>query len=68
MSVFAVDVQAGDHGVVLSSPKRLFTGPYKIGGNITIPNYSIAADGRRLVMVRREPGARGLEVITDWLR
>ena len=68
LSVFAVDVQAGAGGVVLSSPTRLFTGPYKIGGNITIPNYSIAADGKRLVMVRREPGARGLEVITNWLR
>jgi Tol biopolymer transport system component len=66
-SVFAVDVELGEDDVTLSSPTPLFEGPYKMGGNLTVPNYSIAADGARLIMIRREPGARGLGLITNWL-
>jgi Tol biopolymer transport system component len=52
--------------VRLGTPAVLFTRRYEFGANITIPNYSLSADGREFLMVQGQPGGRYLLLTLNW--
>lgn len=52
--------------VKLSSPRLLFEQRYAYGAGITIPNYDVARDGERFIMVKDESGAARLNVVLNW--
>ena len=61
-SPVTIRVQAG-------RPVRLvFDRQYRFGPNLSLPHYSLSPDGTRFLFVREEPGARSLDLITNWLR
>jgi Tol biopolymer transport system component len=53
--------------VHLGAPELLFERRQAFGQNLTIPNYSLSADGREFLMVREEPGGRHLSFVQNWL-
>jgi Tol biopolymer transport system component len=63
---FAVSFSATT-GVQLGAPEFLFERRQAFGQNLTIPNYSLSADGREFLMVREEPGGRHLSLVQGWL-
>jgi hypothetical protein len=50
----------------LSNPRLLFEGQYSFGGGITIPNYTISADGQQFVMVKNQTNANQLNLVMNW--
>ena len=64
--MLAVDISPGDEPRP-TPPRVLFEGQYKFGPNLSLPHYSLGPDGRSVLMVREEPGARSLTLITNWL-
>ena len=65
--IFAVDLTTTTE-VHLGAPEFLFEKRQAFGQNLTIPNYSLSADGREFLMVREEPGGRHLSIVLNWLR
>jgi Tol biopolymer transport system component len=65
---FAVSFSATTTGVHLGAPEFLFERRQAFGQNLTIPNYSLSADGREFLMVREEPGGRHLSLVQGWLK
>jgi len=65
--LMAVDVTLGPEPA-LSPPRLLFDQQYRFGPNLSIPHYSLSPDGRRFLFVREEPGARSLDLVTNWLQ
>jgi Tol biopolymer transport system component len=65
--MMAVDFTAAPD-VRLGAPVTLFERRYQFGPNITVPNYSLSADGREFLMVREEPGGRHLNLVMNWLQ
>jgi Tol biopolymer transport system component len=63
--VLSVDVTTTPE-VRLSAPRLLFENRYVFGQNLTIPNYSLTADGREFIMVEEEPGGRHLNLVLNW--
>ena len=63
----AVDVTTTPD-VHLSTAQVLFDKRYAFGQNLTIPNYSISADGRQFLTVQEEPGGRHLNLVLNWLQ
>jgi Tol biopolymer transport system component len=53
-------------GPSLSEPVALFSGRYAFGGGLTIPNYSVTADGNHFILVKERSGAT-LNVVVNWL-
>jgi serine/threonine-protein kinase len=50
-----------------SKPRVLFEGNYSYGSSTTIPNYSVAGDGKRFVMIRPVPGQEArIHVVVNW--
>ena len=64
---FAVDLTTTPD-VHLGAPEFLFEKRQAFGQNLTIPNYSLSADGREFLMVREEPGGRHLSIVLNWLQ
>ncbi|MEZ5320384.1 MAG: protein kinase [Vicinamibacterales bacterium] len=64
--MMAVDL-AGPDEPRPAPPRVLFEGQYKFGPNLSLPHFSLGPDGRSLLLVREEPGARSLTLITNWL-
>jgi Tol biopolymer transport system component len=64
--LMAVDVTPGPEPA-LSPPRLLFDQQYRFGPNLSIPHYSLSPDGKRFLFVREEPGARSLDLVTNWL-
>ena len=64
--MMAVEI-ATTSDIRLSTPRVLFEQRYAFGAGITIANYDVAADGRRFIMVRDEPGGARLNVVLNWL-
>jgi Tol biopolymer transport system component len=56
---------ATDPDLTLTTPKLLFERRYALG-TVTFPNYDVAADGERFVMVRDESGSGRLDVVLNW--
>ena len=52
--------------VRLGAPEFLFEKRQAFGQNLTIPNYSLSADGREFLVVREEPGGRHLSLVQYW--
>jgi Tol biopolymer transport system component len=65
--MMAVDFSATPD-VRLGTPVMLFEHRYEFGPNLTVPNYSLSADGRDFLMVREEPGGRHLNLVLNWLQ
>jgi len=65
--MMAVDVTLGDEPI-LSTPKVLFERQYRFGPNLSIPHYGLGPDGDTLLMVKEEPGAGSLNLLTHWLQ
>jgi len=65
--LMAVDVTLGPEPE-LSPPRLLFDQQYRFGPNLSIPHYSLSPDGQRFLFVREEPGARSLDLVTNWLQ
>jgi hypothetical protein len=63
--MMAVKVTFGSSGPVLTSPAKLFTGRYGFGGGLTIPNYSVSADGNQFFMIKEQSRAI-LNVVLNW--
>ena len=63
---FSVDLTTTPD-VHLGAPEFLFEKRQAFGQNLTIPNYSLSADGREFLMVREEPGGRHLSIVLNWL-
>ncbi len=64
----AVDVTTTPE-VRLGRSTVLFDKRYAFGQNITVPNYSLSADGREFLMVvQEEPGGRHLNLVLNWLQ
>jgi eukaryotic-like serine/threonine-protein kinase len=64
--MLGVDVTVRDGVPALSRPRRLFDDHYAFAGNLTIPNYDVAPDGSRLLMVRRLRGVTRLSIVLNW--
>ena len=64
--MMAVDLASADEPRP-SPPRVLFEGQYKFGPNLSLPHFSLGPDGKSLLLVREEPGARSLTLITNWL-
>jgi len=64
--MMSVRVSMKGDEVTLSPPVALFSGRYAYGGGLTIPNYTVTADGDHFIVVREQTGAH-LNVITNWL-
>jgi serine/threonine protein kinase len=62
--LLAVDVST-DPQLTLSTPRLLFERHYAFG-SVTYPNYDVAPDGERFVMVRDESGSGRLNVVLNW--
>ncbi|MGH9581041.1 MAG: TolB family protein, partial [Terriglobales bacterium] len=57
--------EAGEFTV--SKPRQLFRGNYSYGMGISMANYDVTRDGRRIVMVRDESSAQGsVQVALNW--
>jgi Tol biopolymer transport system component len=54
--------------VRLGKPQVIIDKRYRFGENLTIPNYSLSADGREFLMVQEEPGGRHLNLVLNWLQ
>ena len=65
--MLAVDVTTTPE-VRLSAPRVLFDQRYAYGQNLSIPNYSLSADGREFLTVQVEPGGRHLSLVLNWLQ
>ena len=46
----------------------LFERRYEFGPNLTVPNFSISADGREFLVIQSEPGGRHLNLVANWLQ
>jgi len=46
--------------------RLLFDEGYLFGGNLTIPNYDVAHDGSRLLMIKNQRGMTHLSVMLNW--
>ena len=58
-----------------AAPKELFAGPYLLdnSGSQSAPNYDVAPDGARLLMIKRQPlavdGPRPeITVVLNWFK
>jgi Tol biopolymer transport system component len=65
--MFAVRVRLEDQPI-LSPPELVFDRPYAYGSNVSIANYSVSADGARLVMVKTLTDSVRLHLVTNWTR
>ena len=65
--MMAVDFSAVPD-VRLGAPVMLFDHRYAFGPNLTVPNYSLSADGREFLMVRDDANGRHLTLILNWLQ
>jgi dipeptidyl aminopeptidase/acylaminoacyl peptidase len=52
----------------LSPPRLVFDRQYRFGPNLSLPHYGLSPDGQRFLFVREEPGARSLDIVTNWLQ
>jgi serine/threonine-protein kinase len=50
----------------LSEPHVLFDAHYAYAGNVAVPNYAVAADGR-FVMVKDDPQANRIDLVVNWI-
>ena len=64
--MMAVAVTMSDAGPVLAAPVVLFEQPYAYGTGISIPNYDVAPDGQRFLMVKEDPKGEELKLILNW--
>jgi Tol biopolymer transport system component len=64
--VMSVRITTTAAGPSLSEPVPLFSGRYAFGGGLTIPNYSVTADGNHFILVKERSGAT-LNVVLNWL-
>jgi Tol biopolymer transport system component len=63
--MMSVRVTFGAAGPVLTPPAQLFNGRYGFGGGLTIPNYSVSADGQHFFMIKEQSRAI-LNVVLNW--
>jgi hypothetical protein len=63
--MMAVRMTTTPSGPSLSEPVALFAGRYAFGGGLTIPNYSVSADGEHFILVKERSGAT-LSVVLNW--
>jgi Tol biopolymer transport system component len=63
--MMSVTVSFASSGSTLTAPEKLFTGRYGFGGGLTIPNYSVSADGKQFFMIKEQSRAI-LNVVLNW--
>ena len=62
-----MSVRVGDSPEATSQPVILFEGRYAFGAGITIPNYDVASDGNRFLMVKDFSASLGnVRVVLNW--
>jgi Tol biopolymer transport system component len=63
--VMSVRMTVTATGPALAPPVPLFSGRYAYGGGLTIPNFTVSADGDRFILVKERSGA-SLNVVLNW--
>jgi hypothetical protein len=64
-SLMSVQMTMTPSGPSLTPPVALFSGRYAYGGGLTIPNYTVTADGDHFLMVKEQTGVR-FNVVLNW--